>query len=109
MVNNSNLSRFVADRVRQIRKERKLTQEALSEASKLDIKYVNKFENYRHSARLETLESLLEALGITYSEFFNFDIKADMALVEELLVVLSKLPKEKQEKKIKALIALIEE
>lgn len=109
MIKKHNLSHFVADRVRQLRKERQLTQEALSEAAQLDIKYVNKLENYRHTARLETLEQLLGALGVTYSEFFHFDIKADTALIEQLLIVISKLPKEKQEQKIKALIHLLEE
>lgn len=108
MKNKYNLSRFVADRIRQLRKEQHLTQEALSDASQLDIKYVNKLENYRHSARLETLEQLLNALGITYSNFFKFDIQADTALVEQLLILISKLPKDQQEKKIKALIHLLE-
>lgn len=109
MTNQYNLSRFVADRIKQLRKERHLTQEALSEASQLDIKYVNKLENYRHAARLETLEQLFKALGITYSHFFNFDIQADTSLVEQLLILISRLPKEQQEKKIKALIHLLEE
>ncbi|MFC3928427.1 helix-turn-helix domain-containing protein [Streptococcus caprae] len=109
MENNNNLSRFVADRVKELRKHKGLTQEALSHASGLDVKYVNKLENYRHTARLETLELLLESLDLTYSEFFNFDIQADTALIEELLVAIARLPKDKQEKKIKAFISLLEE
>lgn len=50
------------------------------------MKHVNKLENYRDTARLETLELLPELLELTYSEFFNFDIQAATALVEELLV-----------------------
>lgn len=73
------------------------------------MKHVNKLENYRDTARLETLELLPESLELTYSEFFNFDIQADTALIQELLVAVARLPKDKQEKKIKALIGLLEE
>lgn len=109
MKKNESLSTFVADRVRELRKEKGLTQEALSELSQLDIKYVNKLENYRHSARFETLEQLLGALNVTFSEFFNFGIKVESPLIERLLITIAKLPKEKQEKKIKALITLLSE
>ncbi|MGT2964766.1 helix-turn-helix domain-containing protein [Streptococcus acidominimus] len=109
MNNNESLAIFVADRVKELRKEKGLTQEALSEASQLDIKYVNKLENYRHSARLETLEQLLEALDVTYSEFFNFDIKADSNTIQKLIRAVAKLPKNQQEKKLQAIIDLLEE
>lgn len=104
---NNNLSRFVADRVKELRKHKGLTQEALSHASGLDVKYVNKLENYRHTARLETLELLLKSLELTYSEFFNFNIQADTALIEELLVTISRLPKDKQEKKSRLSLAYL--
>lgn len=109
MDRNESLATFVADRVRELRKEKGLTQEALSESSGLDIKYINKLENYRHSARLETIEQILIALDVTFSEFFKFNIKVESPQVEQLMLVLSKLPIEKQEVKIKALIQLLEE
>ncbi|MEI4310901.1 helix-turn-helix domain-containing protein [Streptococcus suis] len=109
MDSNNTLSQFVVERIRFLRKEQGLTQEALSEIASLDIKYVNKLENYRHTARLETLEQLLLALGVTYSEFFKFDIQANSNLIDELLVALSNLPKDKQEKKIQAIIDLLKE
>lgn len=109
MKNNESLAIFVADRIKKLRKEKGLTQEALSEAAQLDIKYVNKLENYRHSARLETLEQLLTALDVTYSEFFNFDIKANNNTVQNLIKAIAKLPKNKQEKKLQAIIDLLEE
>ncbi|HEM5209827.1 TPA: helix-turn-helix transcriptional regulator [Streptococcus suis] len=70
MDSSNTLSQFVVERIRFLRKEKGLTQEVLSEIASLDIKYVNKLENYRHTARLETLEQLILALGVTYSEFF---------------------------------------
>lgn len=109
MNKNESLAVFVADRVKELRKEKGLTQEALSEASQLDIKYVNKLENYRHSARLETLAQLLEALDVTYSEFFNFDIQASSDTLQHLIRTVAKLPKNRQEKKLQALIDLLEE
>lgn len=104
---NNNLSRFVVDRVKGLRKHKWLTQEALFHDSGLDVKHVNKLENYRDTARLETLELLPESLELTYSEFFNFDIQADTALIQELLVAVARLPKDKQEKKLRLLLAYL--
>lgn len=41
--------------------------------------------------------------------FFKFDIQANSNLIDELLVTLSNLPKDKQEKKIQAIIDLLKE
>ncbi|MBG9367671.1 MULTISPECIES: helix-turn-helix transcriptional regulator [unclassified Streptococcus] len=107
MNNKKTLSQFVADRIKVLRKERGLTQEKLSESSQLDVKYVNKLENYRHSARLETLEQLLDALNVTYSEFFEFNIHAQTPELEALLEVISELPVDEQQRKINAVIELL--
>ncbi|MGV3011064.1 helix-turn-helix domain-containing protein [Streptococcus thoraltensis] len=103
------LSRFVADRVKVIRKEKRISQEALSEMAGLDVKYINKLENYRMSPRFETLESILKCLDMTYSEFFNFNIQTNKNDVEILINRLAHLPQDKQSKKIKAIIELLEE
>lgn len=107
LVNESSLVYFVANRIRILRKSQKLSQEALSLKAGLDPKYINKLENFRFSCKLETLDRILNVLGLTYSDFFQFDINISDNEVQKLLLAISKLPEEVRESKIDAIIVLL--
>lgn len=103
-INEDSLVYFVANRIKTLRKSQKLSQEALSLKAGLDPKYINKLENFRFSCKLETLERILNVLGLSYSEFFQFDMRTDDKVVQQLLFAISKLPEDARTSKIDAII-----
>ena len=107
------LQKHIAFRIRECRKEQKLSQEKLSELAGLGIKAIQNMENMKYDFKIKTLESVIKALGITVEEFFNleaydterkeflklqvYDSESEDSL-EILFDNLTKLPKEKQGK-----------
>lgn len=65
------LKEKVGLRIRQLRKEQELSQEALGYKAEVDRTYVTDLENGRRNVSLEILERLIKALGISVAEFFN--------------------------------------
>lgn len=61
----------VGQRVRQLRKELKLSQEGLALKAEVDRTYVTDVEAGRRNISMEILERLIKALGISVAEFFN--------------------------------------
>ena len=61
----------VGQRIRQLRKELKLSQEALALKAEVDRTYVTDVEAGRRNVSLEILERLIKALNISITEFFN--------------------------------------
>lgn len=107
MTTSTKLTFFIANRIKQLRKKKGFTQEQLSLESDLDIKYVNKLENYRFSPKIDTLEKILDTLNISYQDFFEFEPVTNNQLVNDLLMSLSALPQEEQEHKLTAIINLL--
>ena len=107
------LQKHIAFRIRECRKEQRLSQEKLSELAGLGIKAIQNMENMKYDFKIKTLESVIKALGITVEEFFNlqgydterkdflklkeYDSESEDSL-EILFDNLTKLPKEKQGK-----------
>ncbi|NCU05817.1 MAG: helix-turn-helix transcriptional regulator [Chitinophagaceae bacterium] len=65
------LKEKVGLRIRQLRKEQELSQEALGYKAEVDRTYVTDVENGRRNVSVEILERLIKALGISVAEFFN--------------------------------------
>jgi transcriptional regulator with XRE-family HTH domain len=65
------LKEKVGLRIRQLRKEQELSQEALGYKAEVDRTYVTDVENGRRNVSVEILERLIKALGVPVSEFFN--------------------------------------
>lgn len=61
----------IGQRLKDLRKEKGLTQEELSERTDLTKGYVSQLENNISSPSLDTLMDLLEVLGCSPSEFFD--------------------------------------
>ncbi len=61
----------VGQRIRQLRKELNISQEALALKSEVDRTYVTDVENGRRNVSVEILERLISSLKVSFSEFFN--------------------------------------
>ena len=61
----------VGNRIRELRKELELSQEALALKAEVDRTYVTDVENGRRNVSLEILERLIKALNVSVAEFFN--------------------------------------
>ena len=59
-------------RLRQIRKARKMTQQTLADAVGVPMQYISRYENGDRKPSLMILEWLCTALGITATELMGF-------------------------------------
>ena len=66
-----NIKLKVGQRIKQLRKELELSQEALALKAEVDRTYVTDVENGRRNVSMEILERLIKALNVSFSEFFN--------------------------------------
>lgn len=70
-----NLKTYIAQRIRSLRLAQKMSQEDLSERANLGIKYIHNIENQKFNFKIETLEAVIEALGLSPEEFFDFTVE----------------------------------
>jgi len=61
----------VGQRIKELRKNLELSQEALANNSEVDRTYMTYVENGRRNISVEVLERIIMALKVSYSEFFN--------------------------------------
>lgn len=61
----------VGQRIKLLRKDLELSQEALALKAEVDRTYVTDVENGRRNVSLEILERLIRALDVSFTEFFN--------------------------------------
>jgi transcriptional regulator with XRE-family HTH domain len=61
----------IGQRIRHLRKELQLSQEALAYQAEVDRTYVTDVENGRRNVSIEILERLITALSVSFSEFFD--------------------------------------
>ncbi|QHS55123.1 helix-turn-helix transcriptional regulator [Mucilaginibacter sp. 14171R-50] len=61
----------VGQRIRELRNEIGISQEALANKAEIDRTYVTDVENGRRNISIENLEKLINALGLPFKEFFN--------------------------------------
>ncbi|MBK8659177.1 MAG: helix-turn-helix transcriptional regulator [Bacteroidetes bacterium] len=60
-----------ASRIRELREQKKLTQEELAWKAEVNRTSMNHIENGRRNVSLETLERVVTALDVSFSEFFD--------------------------------------
>ena len=111
MKKKSYLQKYVANKVRYHRQAQGISQESLSEKAGLGLKYINQIENQNHNLSLQTLEKVIEALGMTPEDFFDFNSREGTINSEKQLTLkrldmkIKQLPKRKQQ----TFIAIFEE
>lgn len=100
---NDYLLKYVANRVKNYRKEAGLSQEELSEKAGLGLKYINQLENQNNNLTIQSLEKVIRALELTPEEFFSFShekkLDSDEAslAIRRLNMKINQLPKDKLE------------
>ncbi len=62
---------IVANNLRRLRAEKKVTQEELADRAGLNRNYPSLLENERYAASVDVLEKLANALGVDPVEFFR--------------------------------------
>lgn len=61
----------VGKRIKELRNELEISQEALGLKAEVDRTYVTDVENGRRNVSVEILEKLIKALEVSIAEFFN--------------------------------------
>jgi transcriptional regulator with XRE-family HTH domain len=65
------LSKLIGIKIRDLRHQKDITQEALAYMADVDRTYMNGIENGRRNISVVVLNKLITALGISLSDFFN--------------------------------------
>ena len=98
------LPKYIANKVKHLRKQQKMSQEDLSERAGLGLKYINQLENQNVNLTLNTLEKVIDALGLTTEDFFDFDSlegptqPSDPTRLKHVTMKIKQLPAEKRDK-----------
>lgn len=98
------LQRYIAQKVKYLRKKQNMSQEELSERADLGLKYINQLENQNVNLTIHSLEKVIDALEMTPEEFFNFDSlestsdKTDNLSLKRINMKVKQLPVGKREK-----------
>ncbi len=67
----------IGKRIRELRKEKGLSQEAFADLARIDRTYVNSVENGKRNISLKNIEKIANAFNISISNFFYDDIFSD--------------------------------
>lgn len=67
-----NIKEVVGARVRELRKEKGMSQEELAHAANLHPTYIGKLERGERNMSIESLEKATQALGITLEQLFRY-------------------------------------
>lgn len=59
-------------RIRQLRRQKDITQEDLAEAAQISVDFLSLLERGENAPSFKTLEKLAKALGVPVKELFNF-------------------------------------
>lgn len=102
-----NLQKYIGQRIRLIRKERKLSQQNLSEKAGVGIDYISNLETKGSNIKIDTLEKIITALDIPPSELFESRITSQNLQLELLADQLVQLPQTTQEQLLEAFQILI--
>ena len=83
-------------KIKEVRKQRKITQDKLAEMLDLDVGYISKLEVGRNFPTIGTLEKIASVLGVELYELFQFTKGKDKDFKDEIISIYDNLNKEKQ-------------
>ncbi|HFI0466924.1 TPA: helix-turn-helix domain-containing protein [Streptococcus suis] len=98
------LKQYIGTRVRQIRKEKNLSQQQLSEKAEVGIDYISNLETKGSNIKVDTLEKIISALEIEVSDFFQV---VDSTTNYNVLNELNNLPIKKREELEEIILLMI--
>lgn len=79
----------IGKRIRRLRKQRGMTQEALAEATFLSVPFISHLERASKRGTLETLVRIAAALGVTANELLGISFTEEEAFLPDMMSVLS--------------------
>jgi len=72
------LRKMIAERIREMRIKKGMTQESLAELADITSSHLAKIEREHNiNVSIDLLDKIIEALGVTYDEFFTFGDASD--------------------------------
>ena len=90
----NNLKKLFGHRLRQLRKNRNLTQEQLAEKLDISLPNISYIENGKTYPSVETQEKLCKVLNVKYVDLYMFDkTPSEEEMKEEILQALNNNPK----------------
>jgi len=81
----SEIGKLVGERIRNIRKQRKLSQEELGQLADLHPKYISSVERAEKNVSLESIEKIAHALKLSLEELFR-NINPSSGNTDELAI-----------------------
>ena len=66
-------------RIKEIRTEKELTQEAVAFKAEIDRTFMNHVENGRRNVSVQSLEKIITGLDVSFKEFFEDELLFDNA------------------------------
>lgn len=102
----NNLQKFIAKRIKTLRLQAGLTQTELEARAELGFNYINKLETKESNITINTLHKIIDALEVDVPTFFDMQISKDENM-DELIIMLTELPKGKRDDVIQAVSQLI--
>ena len=66
-----NIKTKIGLRIKELRNNKRISQEKLAEIADLDRTYINSVENGKRNISIENIEKIAKALGVSLQEFFN--------------------------------------
>ena len=91
-----NTKELLGLKIKEIRKQRKLTQEKLSELVGVDNGYISKLEIGENFPTIGTLEKIANVLEVELSVLFQFTDAKDIDFKSEIIRIYDSLNKDKQ-------------
>lgn len=91
-----NTKELLGLRVKEFRKQKKLTQEKLAETIGVDNGYISKLEVGQNFPSITTLEKIANVLGVELYELFRYTNSKSKDFKEEINTIYDKLNKDKQ-------------
>lgn len=70
----------IGERIKNLRKERKLTQVELAKKSNISRSYLTDIENNRYNPSVETLKAIANSLEVTLSDILSDEVKENSGL-----------------------------
>jgi transcriptional regulator with XRE-family HTH domain len=65
--------KFLGLRIRELRKKKRLSQEALAERARIHYKFLGGIERGQANPTIHVLDNIASALGVRLEDLFNFD------------------------------------
>ncbi len=91
-----NTKELLGLRVKEFRKQKKLTQEKLAEIIGVDNGYISKLEVGQNFPSITTLEKIADVLDVELYELFRYTNYKSKNFKEEINIIYDKLNKDKQ-------------